>query len=189
MRDAMKVTILCGVPGSGKSALARELKPDIVCSADDFFMTQSGEYRFDPSKLGEAHAQCLRKFAYQMVAYGGNRHIVVDNTNTTVAEIAPYAALALAYGYELDIVTVKCSPEKAHARNQHGVPFAAVQAMAKRLDARELPPYWPHRTVETFLHCARCGEQWPCCVETGRKSYRPEIAAMHSPRVLTREVS
>lgn len=142
------VTILCGIPGAGKSTLRAHTYAGVpVCSADDYFV-EDGVYRFDPSKLPAAHAACLRRFVYLLTERQEDiTDIVVDNTNTTVAEIAPYAALALAYGYTLDIVTVECDPEVAFTRQTHGVPLAAIQAMAKRLSARDLPPWWPHRRV------------------------------------------
>lgn len=137
-----RVWIYCGVSGAGKSSFIEGAHPDAEAfSADHFFMVD-GEYRFDASKLGEAHAACLRNFTEAI--QDGSVAVVVDNTNTTIAEIAPYAALAQAYGYELQIVTIYCDPEVAHARNTHGVPLAAVQAMSERLNKREIPPWWPH---------------------------------------------
>lgn len=142
----MKVVIYSGVPGSGKSTLAAKEHPGApVCSADHFFERDS-VYAFNPARLPEAHAACLRKFV-ELVQAGGWPVIVVDNTNTTAAEVAPYAALALAYDYALEIVTVHCDPDVAAARNTHGVPVHAVRAMATRLAERALPPWWPTRVA------------------------------------------
>ena len=60
-----KMFIMRGISGSGKSTKAREIMAKenscgnaaIICSADDFFMA-SGKYKFDASKLGQAHAWC-----------------------------------------------------------------------------------------------------------------------------------
>lgn len=148
----MKVTIYSGVPGSGKSTTIKQWHPGaIVCSADDHFVGEDGVYRFDPTQLPQAHGACLRKFTQLVTAYEGSwpGDLVVDNTNTTVAEIAPYAALALAYGHELLVVTVECDPAIAAARNTHGVPEAAVKRMAATLAARQLPPWWPHDVVRS----------------------------------------
>lgn len=144
----MKVTILRGVPGSGKSTYCSKNYPGAaVFSADDFFMVD-GVYVFDSKKLPQAHGQCLRYFV-EHVQRGPVMPAVVDNTNTAVMEIAPYAALALAYGWELEIVTISCNPEVAAARNSHGVPLTGVMAMHKRLMEAQLPPWWPHRIVES----------------------------------------
>jgi len=142
-----KVTILSGVPGSGKSHYVKGLRTDpwLVYSADDWFMS-SGSYVFVPAQLPQAHGACLRSFV-EYVVRGVAGDMVVDNTNTTVAEIAPYAALALAYGHTLEIITIECDPAIAAARNVHGVPLHAIKAMTKRLAARELPPWWPHTVI------------------------------------------
>lgn len=148
----MQVRILCGVPGSGKTTLARTLETDYVCSANDFF-TPDGVYRFDASLLPQAHAACLKKFI-QVCRNAENQYIlddfnvVVDNTNTTVVEIAPYAAIAQAYGHELEVIIIHCDPVVAHARNVHGVPLAAVIAMDGRLRSMALPPWWSQRVIE-----------------------------------------
>jgi len=72
--------------------------------------------------------------------------LVVDNTGTSVAEVAPYAALAGAFGHSLRIVTIICDPTVAWKRNSHGVPFETIFRMDRRLrdETALLPPYWPH---------------------------------------------
>jgi len=152
-----KIVIMSGVPGSGKSTYIKSLEGRlVVCSADHYFMDEKGNYNFDFTKLRLAHGECLRKF----MAYRVNRcltsprppfgacwcwdYLVVDNTNTTALEIAPYYAVASAYEEEVDIelVTVLCDPVKAHTRNTHGVPLQGVLAMDQRIRSRELPPFW-----------------------------------------------
>lgn len=138
----MKVIVMSGIPGSGKSTLARERFPGaVVFSADAYFMVD-GEYRFDPARIGEAHNGCLRSFTETLQA-ADVEVLVVDNTNLSVAEIAPYAALAQAYGAELLVLTVRCDVARAWTRNVHGVSAERVTAMAAVLASRELPPWWP----------------------------------------------
>ena len=159
-----KVTVYCGAPGSGKSTLVAKDHPrGTVCSSDHYFLSDRGEYRFDPSLLPEAHAACLKKFVRAVTLdIGGD--VVVDNTNTTVAEIAPYAALALAYGWDLDIVLVRCDWSVVVERNAgrapaKRVPEDVLDAMYQRVretfdkrpgySATLLPPWWPWREVRS----------------------------------------
>lgn len=143
-----KVIILSGVSGSGKSSFANGLGRTYKVSADYFFLV-SGEYRFDPAKLADAHAFCFRSFLSAMRE--GFETIVVDNTNTTAVEIAPYVLGAQAHDYSVQIITVAV-PEDAleacAARNAHGVSLQGIRAQWERLQSRQLPPWWEHETVE-----------------------------------------
>lgn len=118
--------ILRGIPGCGKSTLAKTLS-SAICEADEFFMSESG-YNFDASKLGKAHEYCRNKCRSFM--NDGVPKVVVSNTNTTSKEFAPYVEMAEEYGYQVFIITV----ENHHSgQNQHGVPQDVIEAMKKRL--------------------------------------------------------
>jgi len=63
----MKVIIMRGVPGSGKSSyVARKYPEATVCSADNFFMSADDQgilhYQFNPAQLSAAHDECFREF-------------------------------------------------------------------------------------------------------------------------------
>lgn len=139
-----KAILMVGVSGSGKSTFAaREYPNATVVSADHYFLDDSGVYRFDGSKLGEAHGACLRGFVTAVT--GGVPCVVVDNTNTTLVELAPYVSVARAYGYGVEVVRVRCYAKVAASRNTHGVPLAAVRGMEERIEAMfhgGLPPFW-----------------------------------------------
>ena len=135
------VIILVGIPGAGKSSFANKAGGAVV-SADAYFTNTEGDYDFDAVKIGDAHADCLRKFVDLLQAKEDS--IIVDNTNTRVSEIAPYAALALAYGYSHEIIIIECSIDLAITRNTHDVPAKTISDMALRINSlqSELPPYW-----------------------------------------------
>lgn len=151
----MKVVIMSGVPGSGKSTYARKLVQSagmdkevpiplgVIVSADDYFL-KDGKYIFDRNKLSDAHSWCLRRFV-DAIAEGkplgdiGPKDwfkgvVVVDNTNTTGEEIAPYYQLARAFGCEVELVTVyrdimACAEKNVHGSDlRHATTF--VQALA-----------------------------------------------------------
>ena len=78
-----------GLPGSGKSSLARQLAPGQVYSADDlFYELGDGTYAFDPTKLKAAHALCEKRVAQAMAA--GVPVVAVANTFSQSWEAAPY---------------------------------------------------------------------------------------------------
>jgi predicted kinase len=152
----MEVIIMRGIPGSGKSTwiknfIAERKWPEndyVIVSADHYFMVGSC-YRYDPKKIGEAHASCLRDFVAELypMRKDAPRGVIVDNTNTTAVEIAPYYALALAYGAEVKIVRVHCPFEVAHPRNVHGVPQSTVWRMYQNILSERLPPHWNEEIV------------------------------------------
>jgi predicted kinase len=147
----MKIKILRGGSGAGKSTWVKNNHSDAkVFSADLYFMVD-GEYKFDPAKLGAAHAQCLRSFIehIQTDAHDYERVAIVDNTNTSVSEFAPYAQTALAYGHDVEILTFVYDPIVAHARNTHGTPLKACIEMHRRIQEQTafIPPWWKHDYV------------------------------------------
>src|SRR6266404_1036637 len=107
------VLILSGISGSGKTTYAQKLQkenPDAVrVSADNYFMSPTGDYRFDVTILGEAHAACYRAFKFFLAA--GVDLIIVDNTNTTIREMKGYMNLAAEAGYAVRNMYFPCDPE------------------------------------------------------------------------------
>jgi predicted kinase len=131
----MKVTILIGASGSGKSTWANQ-QPEPKVSADHFFMV-GGEYRFDPTQLCQAHAASMRNYI-DLLRSGSS--VIVDNTNTTLVEIAPYIAVAYAFSATIEVLYFTGT-----YRNEHGVPDQVVDAMRNRIKSmlQTWPPYWP----------------------------------------------
>jgi predicted kinase len=142
----MRVIILAGCSGSGKTRYAKLLqetnRPGVVAivSADKHFTDAVGNYEFKKEFLGRAHNECLLLYAKILYDCFYNPHpenpkiLVVDNTNTTEWEIAPYARLAEAYGCDVDIIAFISTDEPTCAkRNSHGVPLETVMNQKKRL--------------------------------------------------------
>lgn len=143
----MQLVIMRGPSGAGKSTEAKNLvqeflesNPDgttFIGSADKFFVNvASGEYEFQPKKIGEAHAWCRGNINAAMEL--GVDLIIVDNTNTQKWEFQPYIDMADHFGYEWETCQVGKLDEqslKEYAnRNVHGVPLEAIKRMAKRFE-------------------------------------------------------
>lgn len=124
--------IVRGIPGSGKSTFAKTLGGTHF-ETDEFFMVD-GEYKFDPTKLKEAHRWCQDSVNTAMIlnhTAGLNNVIVVSNTFTQEWEMEPYFQMADTYGYKVFSVIV----ENRHGGiNTHGVPEGKLQAMRDRFE-------------------------------------------------------
>lgn len=128
------LTIVRGLPGSGKSTHAKVVQATsentcVHVEADMFFEDPDGGYRYDPTKVTEAHEWCL-SVARDAVEAGFD--VVVSNTFTRVWEMQPYIDLAEANHVLLDVVVCTGTYE-----NTHGVPAAAVEAMRQRWEPWE----------------------------------------------------
>lgn len=123
--------ILRGLPGSGKSAVAKQIDAYSV-SADRFFVDGDGKYWFNKSELHEAHEWCFNEFK---VLISCQAPIVVDNTNTTRKEYGRYSEYAKQHGYTVSIITVETdlTDEELAKRNVHGVPVETIKRMRERM--------------------------------------------------------
>lgn len=141
----MKVYIMRGLPGSGKTRWVQSrVGYQTVASADHYFQ-KDGEYRFDASKLAEAHQECLRAFL-RSVEHGALT-IIVDNTNIRAWEMSPYIAIAEAFGYDVEIVEVRTSVDTCIARNAHEVSEETIWKMFRTMCDERLPPWWKRTVV------------------------------------------
>lgn len=146
----MKVIVLSGISGAGKSTRVKKLKERfvvVVVSADDYFM-KDGVYQFNPKELTQAHAACFKSFLEAIQESDPTvEYLVVDNTNLSVEEISPYMLAAAAYGLEAEIQTVVVQLSVAASRNVHGVPMTSSQNQWNKLQSRRLPPWWKQTSV------------------------------------------
>lgn len=142
----MKMVILRGLQGSGKTTLAAKLateakaagKTAVICTADDFFNVE-GRYQFDASKLGQAHHECRRRA--RAACEARTDLVAIANTNLSTQERKPYLEMATEFGYVAEIAMVgDFSPEFAEvcaARNLHNVPREKILKLAERFRGTE----------------------------------------------------
>ena len=122
--------LIRGTSGSGKSTLAETMAKSLggkSFAADDFFMVGS-EYKWDPLKLGEAHAWCQNAVEEELQL--GSGIAIVHNTLVTEKQVAEYTVIAERTGAKLISLIV----ERRHTgKNVHGVPDEKLKQQARQL--------------------------------------------------------
>jgi hypothetical protein len=110
----------------------------LVCEADKYFIDkETGEYKFDGSKIKDAHKWCQNLVEIYMKDSLINdqfyREIAVSNTFTQEWEMTPYFDLAKKYGYTVFTIVV----ENRHGgKNTHGVPEEKLDLMKNRFEIK-----------------------------------------------------
>lgn len=124
------LTLIRGLPGSGKTSLAATICAAFPSTApwqfeaDDYFYDDYGNYVFDPEQLRAAHEWCLRQARYQL---GNKQNVVVSNTFTTLREMKEYYLMAKELGATLNVITCQ-----GQFGSIHNVPESTMDKMRKR---------------------------------------------------------
>lgn len=129
------LVLIRGLPGSGKTTLARALSGYQWFEADHFFTDALGRYCFDKNQLAAAHQSCQQK---TRAALQQGQRVVVSNTFTQAFELQPYFYLAWSLGLPL-----RLQQARGQWSSVHSVPQAVLESMKKR-----------------WLHCPE-GDYWP----------------------------
>lgn len=136
-KKCREVYVLIGPSGSGKTTWTKSFKQKFGdsfvigdCSADRYFVDQSGSYKFDGRKLGAAHKACIADFQ-QMLANDYDI-VIVDNTNLRSSDRQIYISTAEEFGYTIIFVKFFSRYE-----NIHGVPKEKVDEMIQRFNSSE----------------------------------------------------
>ena len=127
-----EVVLIRGLPGSGKTTIAKSMMDDAVRSyahveADDYFMGQDGAYRYDGSKITNAHDACYFSAAK---ALQDGKSVIVANTFSRLWEMERYYRLAASFGCNVRVLTAT-----GRYQNVHGVPVEIIQRMRDRWES------------------------------------------------------
>lgn len=97
------VIFVRGLPGAGKSSMAKGLYPGVpMLEADDYFMVD-GQYRYSPFQVRDAHRDCIRRMEEHIAA---GKDVIVCNTFCRAWELKEYMSVALKYPVAVRVLRV-----------------------------------------------------------------------------------
>jgi len=111
-----EIVLIRGLPGSGKTTLAKEMTSHIHFEAD-MYLEVNGVYVYDQSKVRDAHDWCV-KSAHDALKSG--RDVVVSNTFVKIWEMKRYFDLGFPY---------RVIETTGRWKNVHGVPEDKIKQM------------------------------------------------------------
>ena len=130
--------ILRGLPGAGKSTVAKALaelglggsgSEAIVCEADDYMVSSERRYRFNRKQLQKAHGACMGKCEALMEA--SEPLVIVSNTATQRWELKHYYKLARRYDYRVFSLIVE---NRHRGTSIHNFFYERIEQMRDHFD-------------------------------------------------------
>ncbi|AOP36116.1 AAA family ATPase [Leptospira tipperaryensis] len=137
MNLEFSLILIRGLPGAGKSALAKLLSENgkyPIFSVDDYFTNpETREYRFQYAENHLAYKACEERTRKAMEERSPK--IFLDNTFTLSWEMEPYFRLASEFDYTVFVLTV----ENYHkGQNVHSIEDEQLLKMASKYKVRLL---------------------------------------------------
>lgn len=119
---ANKLTIIRGLPGSGKSTYAKKNYKCLILENDMFHM-RNGEYMWDKDEMPNAIDWCM-KTCENALSLGMD--VVVSNTFTRGSVIRKYIEIADKYGADYEVI--RCT---GRFGSVHNVPGYVMESMER----------------------------------------------------------
>ena len=143
-----ELIIMVGIPGSGKSTMAKSIVGNGIIHSTDDLIEANGDYndffremkeKNNFSALSQMHKRNLSNAINSMEA--GITPLIIDNTNLSPSESKNYVMSALEVGFDdnnikfIDIGTNGLSAQELANRNTHNVPLDKIKSMIDKYNS------------------------------------------------------
>ena len=125
----MSLILIRGLPGSGKTTLAKKLEkthPNAVHLEADMYFMKDGKYEFNAAILPYAHKWCADSARIFM---DNGKDVIVSNTFSTNKEMKPYVEHAQKLKIDIKVYRMK-----SFFGSIHDVPEETIEKMRKRFE-------------------------------------------------------
>jgi ABC-type molybdenum transport system ATPase subunit/photorepair protein PhrA len=124
-----ELVLIRGLPGSGKSTMARGFTAEGYLHFEaDMYFEVDGQYQYDASRIRDAHNWCQTSARHALAA---GKKVVVSNTFTQLREMDPYFKMTQ---------NMRVIEAKGQWQNVHGVPVEMLNRIASRWEALPASP-------------------------------------------------
>lgn len=132
------VIIIRGLPGCGKSVLAKRMKdleaehgasaPRIL-SLDDYFLDEMNQYDYE-EELEQSYRSSMFKAFQRTLHDGWFRFIIIDSTNDKLEYFSQYWSLAKTKGFQVYIAEIRSDSDDCARHSVHKRSLQDIQKIA-----------------------------------------------------------
>ena len=152
-----QVTIIRGLPGSGKSTYAKETFPgSLLLEGDQAFTDAYGRYDFQPKRCNP-----VRYVRYMLTEAlkCGVPHVVITCTSPDGKAIDAYREVASYHGYKVNLIWIDFDNGNT-ILNKHAVPADVIENMKSRWVELPNETYLQRKIGEAEPHVVSCRPPW-----------------------------
>ena len=118
------LTLIRGLPGSGKSTFAKRYYPNILHLENDMFCMNEGIYNFNKDKAKDVHDQILKIVNQNLKLTDGKMDMVISCVFAHKKSIMKFFKLAKKYNCKFEVIKLT-----SEFGNKHDVPVDVLESM------------------------------------------------------------